>query len=382
MNVFNHANFKAGDEMKGVFRTIRLYFKKVDTPLLIACLSMSILGLVLLAGIINSGLVQSGFTTQAVALGAGLVAAFILSLFDYRFWAGLWKLYLPIAYGLVILTFFIGTERGGDKAWLVIFGFSLQPTELLKIAFIMSFALHLKKVGEHINKPNVLFQVVVHGAIPILLAHFQGDDGTAIIFAFIFVSMLFAAGLSWKYIFSAAGMAVVAAPLTWFFILTEDQRMRFKILFNPEMDPQGMAWQQLNGELAIGSGQIWGKGIFAGDHIRVPEIRNDFIFAFLGESLGFMGCLLVIVLILFICIRLLMDSAMSKDPAGKYICIGVFAMIAFQSILNIGMCLSILPVIGVTLPLLSSGGTSVLTVYLGIGLALSVHSQNRNVMFD
>lgn len=369
--------------MKGLMRSLRIYFKKIDASLLVACLFVSALSIVLLSGIIHTGYASNrALIVQVVALVLGLLCMVILSLLDYKFLAGLWRLYAPLGYGLVLLTFIIGTTRGDDKAWIIIGPVSLQPAEFLKIAFILAFALHLEKIGDKLNDLHNLIPLVAHGLVPVTLAHFQGDDGTALVFACIFFSMLFAAGLSWRYIFTAAGIVAVTSPLAWYFVFTDDQRKRFMILFNPELDPLGGAWQQLNGVLAIGSGQIWGKGIFTGEHIRVPEIRNDFIFAFLGESLGFMGCLLVIALMFFICLRMLLDSTKSRDACGRYICVGVFGMIAFQAIINIGMCLSVLPVIGVTLPLLSSGGTSVLSTYLGLGLVLSVHAQNRNVMFE
>ncbi len=359
------------------------YYKTTDRLLIALCVTASALSVTLLAGLYNTGYATDRqLWMQVAASSLGLLASVVISKFDYRFLADLWRLYLPLCYGLIVVTFFVGTGRGANRAWLEIFGFSLQPAELLKVAFILSFSLHLSKVQEDINQLPVLALLGLHGVTPILLIHFlQGDDGTALMFGLILASMLFAAGLSWKYIAAVAGGAVVAAPLLWFFVLSEYQQKRILITFNPELDPLVYGYQQLNGVLAIGSGQLFGKGIFTGQHIRVPEIRNDFIFAFLGESTGFMGCLAVVALLMLLCFKLLFNSLRAVDPLGRYICVGVFAMVAFQAIFNIGMCLSVLPVIGITLPFLSSGGTSVLALYAGVGLVLSIYMRSNSNMF-
>ena len=370
--------------MKKIRAAILGYFRASDRLLFTLCIIASALSVTLLAGLYNTGYATSRQVwVQVGASVLGLVASIIISKIDYRTLADLWKLYLPLCYGLIAITFFFGIGRGANRAWLEVFGVSVQPAELLKVAFILTFALHLSKVQDDINKPSVLMMVALHGIAPVLVIHFlQGDDGTALMFALIMASMVFAAGLSWKYIAAVAGASVVAAPLLWFFVLDEYQQKRILITFNPELDPLVYGYQQLHGVLAIGSGQLFGKGIFAEQHIKVPEIRNDFIFAFLGESTGFMGCLGVVVLLLLICFKILFNGLRSVDSLGRYVCVGVFAMIAFQSIFNIGMCLSVLPVIGITLPFLSSGGTSVLALYAAVGLVLSVYMRSKSNMFS
>ena len=163
--------------------------------------------------------------------------------------------------------------------------------------------------------------------------------------------------------------------------MNEDQRQRIEMIVTGNLDPSGIGYQQWHGLLSIGSGQLLGTGLFGSEHRYVPAMRNDFIFAFLGEAMGFVGCLIVILLLLGICSRILWTSHLAQDDLGRYICIGIFAMIAFQSILNIGMCLSMLPVIGVTLPFFSAGGTSAAALYLGIGVVLSVYMHSRRHLF-
>ena len=375
--------------MKALWRRLFVavggYIRATDRYLWAIALTLSGISVLLLLGLLNTGYAtRTQLATQLIAACMGITAAIILSNLDYHVLAGLWKLYMPACLLLVLLTFTpLGVVRGDDQAWLSIpvINYTIQPSEFLKLAFIFTFSLHLERVRGEVNKIPNLVKLCIHGAIPVLLIHLQGDDGSAMIFLFIFVCMLFAAGLDIKYILWAAGAAVLVAPLVWFFVLTEDQKERFLIFTNPASDPTGKGWQQYQGLLAIGSGGVSGTGIFSGQHVYVGEARNDFIFTFLAESLGFLGCLGLIALFMALCIKILWNSTRAEDPLGQFLCVGVFAMIAFQVIINLGMCLSVLPVIGVTLPLLSSGGTSVLTVYISLGIVLSVYHRSRINMF-
>lgn len=280
----------------------------------------------------------------------------------------------------------VGTaDRQGDRSWIEVpfTTMTIQPAEFLKISFILAFAYHLNKVKENINQPSNLIPLCLHGAIPVLLIHFQGDDGTALVFACIFVAMMFAAGLSFRYIAAALGAAALAFPLLWFFVLADYQKQRFLILFNPDLaDPQGDYYQQYWAKLAIGSGKVWGKGIFSPDHRYIPEVHNDFIMAFIGESLGFVGSLAVLAVLVALLFKILFNSRRAEDFQGQMICVGVFAMFSAQAIINISMCLSMFPVIGITLPFLSYGGSSVLASYLGLGLALSVYMRTPKSIFE
>lgn len=372
--------------IKSIFGSIASYVKNTDKILLALCCIASSYSIVLLMGIVNSELASPRvIVVQAAAAIMGIIAALIMSGIDYHTMANLWKIHVPITVGLVLLTFVMGLQRAGadDKAWLELpFGMTLQPAELLKISFILTFSLHISKVKDNINELKNTMMLCLHGAVPVLLIHFQGDDGTALIFLVIFLFMMFAAGISWKYIVAAVGAGLIAAPIAWFKIMNNDQKLRIMSIFSAELlDPQGIDYQQYNGKIAIGSGKIFGSGIFSGEHHYVPEIHNDFMFSFIGEALGFVGCVATLVLLGAICFKILAITRHCNDALGYFICIGVFAMISFQIIVNVGMCLSVLPVIGLTLPFLSAGGSSVATLYLGIGLAMSVYFHNKPSLF-
>lgn len=369
--------------MKKIVSAIGGYFKTTDYVLILFCMLCSSLSIVLLMG---NEYLQTGndktVLTQVVASSAGLIAAIILSRISYLFIAKMWKLHVPLAILLVGLTFFIGKQTAGQQAWLEILGVGLQPSELMKISFIMSFAYHLSLVKDEMNSPKNMLLLCAHGAAPVLLISFQGDDGSALIFAFIFVIMIFAAGIAWKYIIMGVSAVVVALPVLWFGIMNTDQKMRFLAIFYPD-DPkyETIFYQQKNAGISIGSGGVWGKGLFNTSHRYVPEMHNDFIFSFAGEAIGFVGCIAIIALLTIVCLKVLFNLRRCPDALGQSICVGVFAMLASQSIINLGMNLSVMPVIGVTLPFFSAGGSSVFSSYLGVGLVLSVYMYSSKGLF-
>lgn len=378
--------------MKRIQEFIKKYFSATDKWMLFFCLSISAIGILCQYSLVNSNqasTLQIGERVglvQILASVMGITAAVIISNFDYHFMSRLWKLYMPLSVFLVILTFFIGMqvdETIDDKAWLRLpFGLTFQPSELLKICFILSFAYHLSRVYGQMNRPLNMLLLCAHGGFPIILIHFQGDDGTALVFAAIFLVMLFAAGLSWKYIIAAIPVVAAAVPIIWQYFLSDDQRKRFlAVYFTEYADPLGADYQQRLSRISIGLGQLQGEGLFQESYWYVPKMHNDFIFSFICQALGFVGAMIVVCLLCGICFRCIYDAKIALDPLGAYICYGVFAMFFFQCIVNIGMCISVLPVIGITLPFLSAGGTSIAITYLGIGLVLSVHVHRRRNLF-
>lgn len=371
--------------MKKFFNIIHMYLKTTDKILLFFCVLISLISSLMIFSIYKVGFLNSPklAMVQAVAFIIGIITSVIISTIDYHTLAGMWKIYVPICVILVFLTFTpLGIIREGsdNRAWLNLSFTTLQPSELLKLAFIYTFSLHLSKVKDNINDFKVLGLLFLHGLIPIGLIIAQGDTGSAMIFMGIFLALLFTAGLSWKYIVAGISVVVVSAPLVWFFLLKDYQKNRILVIFDPTRDPNGVGFQQSQGLVALGSGEIFGKGLFAKNLYNVPEIYNDFIFAHIGQTLGFIGCLAVIFILCIICIKILFVGKMSKDSLGTFICVGVFTILFLQTIVNIGMVLGFMPVIGVTLPFLSAGGTSVVVMYISIGMVLSVYRYNRKKM--
>jgi rod shape determining protein RodA len=377
---------KQKEYMKRVWHAIAEFWRTTDRWLLLFWLFASGISMVFLLGIHHSGMMTSSkLVSQGGAILLGLLAALILANIDYNTLLRLWKLYVPFCLFLVLLTFTsLGIEEGGNKAWLAVRmagrSISLQPSEFLKISFITTFALHLNKVGEHLNQPLHVLLLCLHGGVHVLLIQLQ-DSGTAIIFFSIFIVMIFCAGLAWRYIVAAAAVMMAGLPILWFFIMTEGQKMRFLVLINPELDPDTI-FQQVRSAAALSTGGLQGTGVFSGSHVSVPKAYNDFIFSFIGESGGFMACIGVIALLIAIAFKILHNSSAAKDNVGRLICVGVFAMLIAQTFINLGMCIGLLPVIGVTLPLFSAGGSSVLSLYCGLGLVLSVYKHSHTGLFS
>ena len=219
--------------------------------------------------------------------------------------------------------------------------------------------------------------LVLHAMIPIGLIHLQGDDGAALVFAFMFLIMSFAAGVQLRYFAALFVTILCALPLVWTKMMNDDQKNRLMVLFSADDSAlQTFGWQQYQGKVSIASGGITGKGLFNGPRVAdevVPYQENDFIFTVAGEELGFIGCTAILLLFFLILVKVLLTSSAARNTLGKSICMGFFALVGSQVLINLGMVMGLLPVIGVTLPFFSSGGTSAACLYLGIGLVQSVY---------
>lgn len=322
---------------------------------------------------------------QMAASIIGLIAAVMLSIIDYKELCEWYKIHMGLCIGLMILTAIIGFAPPGttNKAWISLpGGLSLQPSELLKISMIITLAHFMEKYKDNINEVNTLVKLAAVALVPFAFVAYQRDGGTMLVYAFIIASMFFAAGISWRLVGIAAGAAVVGLPVLWFGIMEDYQKNRILALFDPD-NPEfaSILVQQNAGKISIGSGQLFGKGFMVDNHNNVPLPQNDFMFSFIAESVGFVGILIVIAVILCLCFRVLVIAGRSVDMQGSLICVGVFAMLIFQSIINIGMNLSVLPVIGITLPLFSAGGTSMVATYCAVGMVLSVARHNKRKLF-
>ncbi|HHW45479.1 MAG TPA: FtsW/RodA/SpoVE family cell cycle protein [Clostridiales bacterium] len=373
--------------MKNFFARIADYIRESDKLLMLLCFFSSVYGCIAVLSATRPTGDLRQFIVQVAALILGFACAIFVSLFDYKNIARFWPAIAFVGLIPVFLTFYIGVAPDGtdDKAWLLLpGGISFQPSELLKISFMITFAFHLYKLEDRIHSFLHILLLCLHAAIPVLIIHFQGDDGTALIFAFIALCMMFVSGIKLRYFIIASVLGLTSVPFVFFFILSDQQRSRILTLFNPESDLLGTGWQQWRGRIALANGGLFGRGLFKGPNVQaqtVPEGYNDFIFASIGEELGLLGCLVVILLLSAICLRVLSNAHKSRDSLGSFICVGVFAMLTAQIIVNLGMCLSLSPVIGVTLPFFSAGGSSVVCLYLGIGLVLSVymHRNSRTI---
>lgn len=368
--------------MRNLLAIIADFFRESDKLLMTLCFFAASYGCIAVFSTTYYLETMRPVIVQAFCMVLGLVAAAVISTIELEKFFKYWYLIALLGLVPVILTFFIGIAPEGtdDRAWLDLGFTTFQPAELLKICFIITFSVHIRKIKPNINKLKYLLPLCLHGVFPVILIHFQGDDGTALVFAVMMLCMMWAGGVSWKYFITGFSALVAASPFVYFFVMNEDQRERIKVLFDLEADIQGDGYQQWRGRMALANGGFTGQGFLKGDLTQsgvIPESFNDFIFVSVGEEFGYLGCLVLILLLAAICFRCIRIARITSNDGGKYICVGVFAMIFAQASVNIGMCTSLLPVIGITLPFFSSGGTSLLCLFLGIGLALNVY-RHRN----
>ncbi len=369
--------------MNSFVKKISKYYKRLDKPLLVAVTLCALFSVLLLYSLYATGTADIEaryYIIQLISTFLGIGAALIIASLDYHHFTKLWFLYIPASLALIALTFTsLGMQRAGadDRAWLNIGFTSMQPSEFLKLSFILSFSYHLHKDQENINHPLHLLFILIHGAIPIGIVALQGDYGTALVFLVMFVTMLFSAGLSFKYIIAALVITPPAIYLLWNYVLQSLHKKRIMVLIHPGTDPMGLEYQQNLGLSALRSGKLFGNGFFSDKFVEVPEIHNDFMFAHIGQTCGFVGAVITIGVLAYICIKVLNDSRKTMDLLGKLICMGTFAMLFIHCFMNIGMVLKVMPVIGIPLPFFSAGGTALLSMYIAIGFVLSCYSHNE-----
>ena len=358
-------------------------FRRIDWLLLLLvtlCAGTSVLMLhVMYVQSITDEVDSNDWLVQLIAMGIGLLGCLVIAAIDYHKLAKLWFLYAPAALGLFALTFTslgYGREGADDVAWIDLGFVQIQPSEILKLVFLLTFSLHISKVKEKLNRPLHLILLLLHAGLPMGLVAVQGDYGTAIVFAAMTVFMLFAAGLSFWYLLAGVAAAIPAGYFIWNYVFGDVHRGRILVLLHPGTDPLGLEYQQDLGLKAIRAGGLFGLGLENDAYITVPEMHNDFIFSFIGEAFGFVGTVATVCVLAVICLRLFADSRAAKDIMGRTICIGVFAIMFTHDLANLGMVLKVMPVIGIPLPFFSAGGTAMLSMYLCIGLALSAYTHN------
>lgn len=369
--------------MKQFFENLRKYLRMSDLSLIAAALVVSAISCTMLYSIASNELLSrcdmGTVRTQAIATVLGLIVIVVLSVLDYNKFVRLWMIYAPAALCLVLLTFTaLGYRREGadDRNWLAIGSFYLQPSEILKLAFILTFSLHLSRDEENMNKLSHFALLCLHGMIPIGLVALQGDYGTAIVFAIIFLAEILSARIAVRYIIAGVIAIPLACLFAWNFLLQDTHKNRILVLIHPGTDPENLEYQQDMGLSALANGGTFGQGLAGGSYIKVPEMHNDFMYAYVGQVWGIVGSLIVLGLLVFICLKTLTDSLGSKNLLGKFICIGTFGMLYAHCFMNIGMVLKVMPVIGIPLPFMSAGGTAVLSMYTAIGIVNSTRCHN------
>ena len=374
--------------MRKIFPLIKQFTDETNKFLLFLITAASIYGIIMVHST-TRGMLEDGQTfyrdaiVMMFAAILGIVMALLISAIDYEFVTKLWPIIGVVCVVMMIITLIFGAApeaRPDSKCWLKFGTVYFQTSELVKIGYVITFSMHLELLKDKINDFKSLLLLGVHAVIPIGLVVLTGDMGSALVFIFITIAMLYFAGLHIGFFAAGGILALAASPLVWMFVFSEYQRTRFLALFRPE-EFADEAYQQLKGLNALGSGGFFGQGIFKGTYTQngiVPEQENDMIFTAIGEETGFLGCIITLALLLLICFEMIKIGKNTREFSTQMICYGMAAIIAAQVVINVGMVLMLLPVIGITLPFFSAGGSSTLCLYVGVGLVFSIYRFNRS----
>ena len=369
--------------LKKILPFIKEFVTRADMVLFTLCLVSSIFGIVMISSATATS--KSGNTgyvmVQTVAMLIGIALFVLLTVLDVDLIADKWPILTVICVLLLLALIPFGEEGGtGNKSWIRFLGIGIQPSEIVKVIYIVLMAKHISYLKEYKNLNHFfsVAQLAAHFLLPFaLVVVISADLGNALIFLFIFIVMLFTAGLRiYWFILGVAAMAAVI-PFAWTHVLREDQIARILAPYDSSIDPTGddVMWQASQSKLALASGQLTGTGLYNGPQTQnqaIPSQHTDFIFSVIGEELGMLGCLAVILLLLLIILRCVMIGLRSKNTMSMLVCFGVAATLLFQSFINIGMCLGITPVIGLTLPFFSYGGSSTFSLFAAVGLVSGV----------
>lgn len=352
-------------------------------PFLLACTGgLSILSLLMLWG----GKAEFGtrfFLMQlAMTIVGNLMLVFIASL-DYEYIVEKYHVVILIGSAIFLAsTVIFGMSIGSNKSWLDLGFVTIQPSEFVKATYILTFAKHISLVKDTINSPKTLLRLGAHAMLFIGIVVATGDLGVALVYVGITAVMLFCAGLSIWYFVGAAVLILLIFPYAWDF-LEYYQQKRILVGFNPDIDPSDKGRQQIIGRQAIINGGLTGCGIYGGYYYTtLPVAESDFAFATLCEKFGFVGGFGVIALMMMAVVRIFYIAKDSRRDYGSYICVGVAAMLVIQTAINVGMCLAVSPVIGITLPFISAGGSSVLATYIVLGFVHAVRMSKKRYIFD
>ncbi|MCC3144230.1 rod shape-determining protein RodA [Halanaerobium sp. Z-7514] len=330
---------------------------------------------------------------QAVSVVLGLLVVFILQAYDYR----IFKEYAAVIYllmiGLLSFTLLMGRTVAGGKRWISIGPINFQPAELAKIMLILVLATVIDNNSDDMGYLKGMFWPSIIAFIPFVLVVLQNDLGTALVLFFIYLVMLFAGGGNIKYmalVFGSGFLIIVLiisahvmldTPLPF---LQEYQLNRLIVFINPDIDPFGSGYNIIQSKIALGSGRLTGKGLFAGTQNQLnflPEKHTDFIFSVIGEEFGFMGSALVILLFLFLLWQFLKIAEEARDRYGYLVVIGITAMFLFHVLENIGMTMGIMPITGIPLPFISYGGTFMMTSLTAVGIIININLRQNKLMF-
>jgi rod shape determining protein RodA len=358
-----------------------LKWRKLDWSLFLAVAILLLLSISILYSL-NLNVENSDFLVfkkQLFFAVSGFILFFTAANFNYSFWSTYAKVIFILFIFILITVLIFGTTVKGTTGWLYLGPFTIQPVEFAKIGLIMFLARYFSTHAQDFKLFRHIFISGLFTLIFVALVMLQPDLGSALVLLGTWIFMLLFTGIQKKHFYWLLASSVAIVTLSWFFILQAYQKSRILTFLNPSLDPMGEGYNVIQSMIAVGSGQLFGRGLALGSQSSLhflPEPGTDFIFSVIAEELGFVGVTIVLVLFALIFYRLLLIMRKCQDNFGAYLILGIVGMLLVQTFINIGMNMGISPVTGIPLPLLSAGGSSVWAVMIALGIAESINIRN------
>lgn len=370
--------------MRRLLQHIWSVFRKGDLILLLLCMITSAFGCLVIASATAHHETLRYVFIQIGAIGIGVIMYVLVSCVDLEFISEHRRVLVAFNIFLLLLLIPFGEDfESGNKSWLnlPLMPVSIQPAELCKITFVLILASVMASHQQKVSSVKSVFWMVFH--LMLLVGTnmvISKDAGVSLIFVFIFIGMAFAGGVSMFWFALGGGAMLVGLPVIWNYIMDGYQRKRFEVLWDPTIDPLGIKerYHMKRSLLSLTGGGLTGQGLFNGNRTQIgalPAQHTDYIFSAIGEEMGYIGCLLVLVLLVAIIARVIQVGSRSQDYMRRLVCFGAATALIFQVCSNVGMCIGMTPVIGLTLPFISYGGSSIVSLYAMLGLVSGVHAR-------
>jgi len=359
--------------------------RRIDFPLLIASLAIIIYSLVVISSAthVNTPGEERYWFVQRQGIFAlvNVMISILFLNFDYRGLAQYGKSLYIFNLIMLVAVMFVGQTALGAQRWIQIGPVSLQPSEFSKLIMIICLASILEQRVGQLNSFQDLLPIAAYIGLPFVLVLKQPDLGTSLVFMAIFFGMIIICGIRWRILAGIFVAGIAAMPLIWQF-MKDYQKMRIMVFLDPNVDPLGSGYHIIQSKIAIGSGMLFGKGIFQGTQSQLnflPENHTDFIFAVVGEEFGFIGAVILLLLYLIVFWRGLMIARDASDVFGRLLAVGIVSMLAFHVLVNVGMTTGIMPVTGIPLPLMSYGVSALTTDILAIAILLNIYMRKQKL---
>ena len=360
--------------------------RRTDVTLILAAAAIVVMSLVIIGSAthVNTPSEERYWFVQRQGISIIVdiaIAAFLMN-FDYKILQRYGNHFYVFNLVLLVLVMLVGQTALGAQRWIALGPISIQPSEFSKLIMIIALAAMIEK-RDKIDSIVDLVPVAAYVGVPFLLVLKQPDLGTSLVFLAIFFGMVFAAGIRLRLLFGIFAAGLAAMPVLWHF-LKDYQKMRIMVFMDPNVDPLGAGYHIIQSKIAIGSGMLFGKGLFGGTQSQLnflPENHTDFIFSVVGEELGFVGCTVLLLLYLVVLWRGIRIAQNASDTFGRLLAVGITSMIAFHVLVNVGMTMGIMPVTGIPLPLMSYGVSSLTTNIMAIAILLNIQLRRQKLLF-